>query len=176
LPRPEKVAVVNELAEKFRSTRSAILTDYRGLDVTAMTELRRRLREAGVEYRVVKNTLTCLAVRQAEVPELERFLTGPTAIAFGYDDPVVAAKILSAFAREHKVLEIKGGYLMGRTLDVAAVQRLAELPSREELLSQVVGGFQAPIRGLVFVLQGLLRSVVVALDAVRQQKEAAGSL
>ena len=102
-------------------------------------------------------------------------LIGPTAIAFGYDDPVAPAKVLSEFARTTPVLELKGGLLEGKVLDVDAVKALADLPSREELLSQVLRGMQAPIAGLANVLQGTIRNFVYALEAVRKQKEEAGA-
>lgn len=173
MPKPEKVAVVEELKDKLSRSQGVILTDYRGLDVAQITELRRRLREAGVEYKVVKNTLTLLAARQVDLADLEQYLTGPTAIAFGYDDPVTPAKILNGFAREHDDLEIKAGVLQGAIIDVDQVKALAELPSREELLAQVCRAMQGPIAGVVNVLQGTIRNLVYALDAIRRKKEEA---
>lgn len=170
--RPEKEAMVAELQEKLSSAQGVVLTDYRGLNVKAMTELRKKLREAGVEFRVVKNTLTGLAAKGAKIEGLSQFLTGPTAVAFGLKDPVIPAKILVDFAKDHKELKIKVGILAGQVIDAERVEALAKLPSREELLAQVARGFQAPIAGLVNVLQGTLRSLVYALDAVRRQKEA----
>ena len=138
------------------------------------TELRRKLREAGVEFKVLKNTLTAIAAKKL-IRRVDLLLVGPTAIAFGYDDPVAPAKVLSEFAKTNPALELKGGLLEGKVLDVAGVKALADLPSREELLSQVLRGMQAPISGLVNVLQGTIRNLVYALDAVRKQKEAAGA-
>lgn len=171
MPNPQKVAVVEEMADKLRRSEGAILTDYRGLNVKAMTELRAKLREAGVEYKVVKNTLAQRAAQAAQIEGLEQFLTGPTAIAFAYDDPVVAAKVLSEFAKANDALEIKGGLLNGKAIDVEGVKALASLPAREVLLSQVLRGMQAPIAGFVGVLQGVLRQLVYVLEAVRKQKE-----
>lgn len=173
MPRPEKVAEVDRIAEKLREAQGAVVTDYRGLNVKSITELRRRLRAEGVEYRVVKNTLTKLAAEKVELSDLGEYLTGPTAIAFGYDDPVAPARIIAGFARESRVLTIKGGIVDGQVIDAAAVGELAELPSREVLLARVVGGMQAPISGLVNVLQGNIRSLVYALDALRRQRESA---
>lgn len=171
MARPEKVAVVTEIKEKLSRSQGTILTDYRGLNVAQATELRKRLREAGVEYKVVKNTLTILAAREGGFEDIVSLLTGPTAIAFGYDDPVAPAKVISQFAKENQDLEIKGGLLDGKMLDVEGVKALAELPSRDEMLAQVARAFQAPISGLVNVLQGTIRNFVYVLDAVREQKE-----
>ncbi|NLN27513.1 MAG: 50S ribosomal protein L10 [Firmicutes bacterium] len=173
MARPEKVAVVEELAEKFKNSAAAIFTDYRGLDVKAMTELRRRLRESGVEYKVVKNTLTLLAARAAEIEGVEALLGGPTAIAFDAKDPVAPAKVLSQFAKENDALEIKGGVLEGRVIAKNEVDTLANLPSREELLATVLMRMQGPIYGLVYVLQGTIQSLVYALEAIRREKEGA---
>jgi len=173
--RPEKVAAVAEIKDKLSRAQGVVLADYRGLNVAQATELRKKLREAGVEYKVLKNTLTTIAAREIGLDDLVPLLTGPTAVAFGYDDPVAPAKILSEFAKTNRDLELKGGVLEGKVLDVDGVKALAELPSREELLAQVVRGMQAPIAGLVNVLQGTIRNFVYALDAVRKQKEEAGA-
>lgn len=175
MPRPEKVAVVEALAEKFEQSAAAIFTDYRGLDVQSITELRKQLREGGVEYKVVKNTLTKLAAEKANVEGVEVLLGGPTAIAFNPADPVAPAKILSEFAKKNDKLEIRGGILNGTVINAEEVNRLASLPSREELLATVAMRMQGPIYGLVYVLQGTLQSLVFALDAVRRQKEGAGA-
>jgi len=173
MPRPEKVAAVQELAEKLRKSQGAVLADFRGLKVKEMTDLRRKLRAAGVELEVVKNTLAEIAAREAQIEGLEPLLEGPTAVAFGYDDPVAAAKAMSEYAKQNDRLQLKGGVLSGRTIDVAGVKALADLPSREQLVAQVLRGMQAPIAGLVGVLQGTLRSLVYVLEAVRQEKEKA---
>ncbi len=175
MPRPDKVAVVEEVKDKLSRSKGTILADYRGLNVKQVTELRAKLREAGVEYKVVKNTLTSIAAKELGLDDLVEQLSGPTAIAFGYEDPVAPAKILAEFAKANKALELKGGVLTGSVIGVDDVKALAELPSREELLSQVVRGMQAPIAGMVNVLQGTIRNVVYALEAVRKQKEEAGA-
>jgi large subunit ribosomal protein L10 len=173
--RPDKVAAVAEIKDKLSRAQSVVLADYRGLNVAQATELRKQLREAGIEYKVVKNTLTIIAARECGLDGLASLLTGPTAIAFGYDDPVAPAKILSEFAKANKDLELKGGVLDGQVMNVEDVKALADLPSREELLAQVLRGMQAPIAGFVNVLQGTIRNFVYALDAVRKQKEEAGA-
>jgi large subunit ribosomal protein L10 len=151
-------------------SKSVILADYRGLNVMEVTELRKKLREAGVEYRVVKNTLTSRAAKAANIDGLDQFLSGPTALAFGIDDVVAPAKILADFAKDHKKLELKGGVLEGKVIDLDAVKQLANLPSREVLLGQLAGMLQAPMRGLVTVLSGPLRNLTYAVEAVRKQK------
>jgi len=167
-----KKAVVQVVKEKFESAQGVVLTDYRGLDVAEVTELRAKLREAGVEYRVIKNTMTRFAVNEIGIEGLDPYLVGPTAIAFGAEDPVRPAKVLFDFAKEHKNLEIKAGILEGQVIDMDGVKVLADLPSREVLLSQVVRGMQTPLTGFAVVLQANLRKFVYVLDAVRQQKEA----
>jgi large subunit ribosomal protein L10 len=172
MARPEKEAVVAGLREKLEQANSVILTDYRGLNVAAMTELRRKMNEAGVEFKVIKNTLTRFAARGIGLDDVEQFLEGPTAAAFGYEDPVTPAKIIADFAKQYKQLQVKGGILGNKILQPEKVKELADLPPRDVLLAKVVGSIQAPIAGFVNVLNGIPRNLVYALDAIRQQKEA----
>lgn len=167
--REEKQKVVAELKDKFSRARAAILTDYKGLNVAEMTELRSKLREQSIEYKVVKNTLTRLALKDLNY-NLDEYLEGPTAVAFGYDDPVTPAKILMDFAKEHKNLEIKGGIVEGRVFDKATVEQLAKLPRKEELIAKAVGSIQSPLFGIVWVLQGPLRDLVYTLQAIQEKK------
>ncbi|HHX77787.1 MAG TPA: 50S ribosomal protein L10 [Firmicutes bacterium] len=169
--RQVKEGVVENLKEKFAAAQVVILTDYRGLNVKDITELRRQLREEGIEYKVVKNTLTKLAANKAGITDLDAYLEGPTAIAFSFEDPVQPAKILTKFAKAYEQLEIKAGVLQGKVIDIASIKELAELPSREVLLSKVLGAFQSPLVGFAGVLQGNLRNLVYVLDAVRKKKE-----
>lgn len=173
MPRPEKVAQVEALTERLQRAQSVLAADYRGLTVKEMGELRSQMRQAGVEVKVVKNTLARLAADEAQVVDLKGFLEGPTVLAFAYDDPTAPAKILDQFARQHKQLEIKGGVLNGAAMDVDGVRQLAQLPGREELLGQVLRGMQGPLTGLAYVLSGVPRALVYALDALRRQREAA---
>ncbi|GGJ01216.1 50S ribosomal protein L10 [Alicyclobacillus cellulosilyticus] len=145
--------MVREIADKFSRSKSAIVTDYRGLNVAEVTELRRQLRQAGIEFKVLKNTLTRLAAQQAQVDGIEPFLSGPSAWAFSYDDPVAPAKILNDFARNHKALEIKGGVVEGRIVDAAQVADLANLPSRDGLLAMLLSVLQAPIRNFAYAIK-----------------------
>ena len=170
-----KQAIVAELKEKLTGAKGAVLVNYRGLTVAQDTKLRRQLREAGVEYRVVKNTMTRIAAQEAGLEGLDVYLEGPTAMAISTTDPVAPAKIMTDFVKEHKlqVLEVKAGLVEGNVIDEKGVKALASLPSREVLIAKMLGSMQSPITGLVNVLQGSIRNLVYALDAVRQQKESA---
>jgi len=168
--RQEKEAIVDGLREKFQNSQVIILTDYMGLDVAAMNKLRAKMRAAESEFQVVKNTLTKRVAREMGLEGLDPYLQGPTALASSSKDPAAPAKVLKEITKEHKELEIKAGVLEGRVVDVTAIKALADLPSREVLLAQVVGGMQAPLSGFVGALQGLLRNFVYALEAIRKQK------
>jgi len=150
--REEKVALVSELADKLQRSKSTIITDYRGLTVGEVTELRKRLREAGIEYKVLKNTMTRRAADSINLSEVNEHLTGPVAIAFSYDDVVAPAKILNTFAKEHKALELKAGIIEGKVINQEEVQALADLPSREGLLSMLLSVLQAPMRNLAYAV------------------------
>ncbi len=167
-----KQQVVQEITEKLQNSVTAIITDYRGLNVAQATKLRNELREVDVEYKVLKNTLTKIAANNLGLNDLEQFLEGPTAIAFSSEDPVAPAKVLAKFAKENKALEIKGGVLEGKVVSLEEINALADLPSKEELLAQVLRGMQSPLVGMANVLQGPLRNLVNVLDAIRKEKEA----
>lgn len=172
LRREEKAALVADLKEKLVRASVTVITDYRGLDVATITGLRKRIREAGGQYKVVKNTLTRRAAGEAGIQGLDAYLAGPIALAFGFEDPVAVPKVLTQFIKEFKQLEIKGGIVQGKVVPAEEIRALADLPPRETLLAQVVGGFQAPLAGLVGVLQGTIRKLVYVLDAVREKKAA----
>lgn len=169
--RREKERVVEELHEAFQDVKVAILSDYRGLNVAEMTALRSRLRQASVNYRVVKNALIKLALKNTELEPLVDQISGPTAIAFSRHDPISPAKILQEFSRQQPKLEIKGGIVEGRVVDEGSIRRLADIPSRKVLLGQLVsvlGG--GPVR-LVTVLAFNLQRFLQVLEAIRLQKE-----
>ncbi|RAK07707.1 50S ribosomal protein L10 [Halanaerobium saccharolyticum] len=170
MARPEKEAVVKELTGKFSSAKSLVITDYLGLNVAEMTELRSKLRDAGVEFKVVKNTLATIAANDVEMEEMTEYFSGPTAIAFGEDDAVSPAKILVEFAKDHEVLEIKAGLLNGEIISKEKVESLAEIPSREELLAKAFASMKAPLSGLVNVLQGNIRGLVQVLNQIKEEK------
>ena len=169
---PAKIAVVNEMKEKLQSAQGAVLVGFTGLSVADVTKLRRKFREGNVEYKVIKNTLTRIAANEVGYEGLSEFLEGPTALAYSTEDAVAPAKILKEFIKETKTeaLTVKVGICDGQVIDAAGVEDLANLPSREELLAKLVGSMQAPISGLVNVLQGNIRNMVYVLDAVRAKK------
>lgn len=173
MAKPEKVEAVKKITARLKSSDAYYMVDFRGLSVGDATELRRRLRESGADLAVVKNTLAKRAAAEAGIEGLDGLFEGPTAIAYCGDDLVAPAKALLGFVKEKKKLALKGGYLQSKVLDQAQVERLATLPSREELIAKVVGGIAAPLYGLANVLTGPMRGLVVALDQVRQQKAAA---
>lgn len=151
----KKKQAVAEIAEKLRNSKSTVLTDYRGLTVAEMNELRKQLREAGVEYKVLKNTLTRRATAELGLSGLDQHLTGPTAIAFSNEDVVAPAKILHKFAKDHNALEIKGGVIEGRVVGLDEIKELADLPSREGLLSMLLSVLQAPIRNFALAVKAV---------------------
>lgn len=165
-----KKEVVQELSDKIKSAKAMVFADYRGLTVEQDTELRTALRKAGVEYKVVKNTLTRFAAKENGLEGLDSYLNGPTAMALSTTDPVSPAKVLSEYAKKFEKFEIKAGVVEGKIIDVAGVTSLAELPPREVLIAKVLGGFNAPISGLVNVLNGNIRGLVVALNAIAEKK------
>jgi large subunit ribosomal protein L10 len=167
----QKQETVTALASKLRRSPTVYLTDFTGLNVARMTELRRKLRAAGVEYVVVKNTLARRALADAQVAGLEPHLDGPTGFVLGGGaDPVVAAKVLADFAREHEKPAIKVGLVEGRKVTPAEVKRLAALPPRTELLAQMARALQAPLAGFVGTLNGLLYMMVGALEALKHTR------
>ena len=171
MKRSEKDQLVAELTGKLKGATAVYYTDFTGLNVKRMTELRRRFRKAGVEYVVIKNTLALRAVNESGLAG-ER-LRGPTGLVVG-TDPVAAAKVLSDFARENdQKPAVKGGMLDGRQIGVEQVKALANLPSREQLLAELAGGLQAPLASFVGAMNGLLYMFAGALDALRTPREGA---
>lgn len=146
---------VTAIASKLRENVTTVVVDYRGLNVAQVTELRKQLREAGVEFQVLKNTLLRRATAAAELTELDNVLTGPTAIAFSAEDAVAPAKILNDFAKKNDQLELKGGVVEGRVVSAEEVKALAELPSREGLLSMLLSVLQAPVRNFALAVKAV---------------------
>lgn len=168
-----KREVVKTIGSKMKAAKGLVFADYRGLTVEQDTQLRSALRNAGVEYKVVKNTLTRFAAKENGLDGIEAYLSGPIAMASSESDPVAPAKVLSEFAKKFNKLELKVGVVEGRVIDVNGINALAELPSREVLVARVLGGLNAPITGLVNVLNGNIRGLVVALNAIAEQKASA---
>ena len=168
-----KEDLVAEFAEKLKVAKAAFLADYRGLDVDQANDLRNKLRDVGVEYRVVKNTLLRLAAKDTGSACFDEFLNGPTAIALVNEEPVGPAKALVEFAKKNDAFELKAGMLDGKLLSIAEIQALAELPSRDELLAKMLGSMSAPATNFVGVLAAVPRTFVQVLAAIKDQKEAA---
>jgi len=168
-----KQKITEDLHERLAKSVIIVLTDYKGLDVTSINDLRRKLREANIEYQVVKNTLLVRAAEDTEVAALKDHFKGPSAIAISYDDPVSPAKVLTQFAKDNKELEIKVGVLNGKVLDAQAIKALATLPSREVLLAQFLSTLNAVPTSFVRVLAEVPRSMLNVLTAIKDQKEAA---
>jgi large subunit ribosomal protein L10 len=171
-PRPEKVQTVADLKEMLNVS-TVILTDYQGLDMKGITSLRKKLRETGGGYRVVKNTLLTLAAADTPTSVLAEGLTGPTAIVYTDADPVAAAKALAEFSKGAKTVKVKTGLVDGQLLSAEQVAALAKIPSKQELYAMVVGGLQSPITGLVGTLQSMIGGLVMTLQGVADKKQAA---
>ena len=170
----QKKQVVADLVERLNASCAGVIVDYKGINVTDDTALRKELREAGVEYTVVKNTLLRLAIASTELSGLESVLDGTTAIATSADDYVAAARILCKFAETHNGFEIKNGFLDKEVIDVAKINGLAKLPSREVLLAQVLGAFQAPISAFARAIQAIVdKGGEVAEEAAAPAEESA---
>jgi large subunit ribosomal protein L10 len=168
----EKEAIVAKLAEKMKSAASGVLVDYKGITVAADTKLRTEMRKAGVDYAVYKNTMLLRAAKQIGFDALEPILHGTTALAVS-SDLVTPAKILCEYAKKSGgKFSIKGGFVEGNIVGESSVQELAEMPPREVLVARALAGFNAPITGLVNVLNGNLRGLVVALNAIAEKKSA----
>ncbi|WP_082235782.1 50S ribosomal protein L10 [Halobacillus massiliensis] len=160
----QKQQVVTEIADKFRNSKSAVLVDYRGLDVAEVTELRAQLREAGVDFKVYKNTMTRRATAETGLTDLDEVLVGPTALAFSEDDAVSPAKVLNNFAKDHDNLELKGGVIEGKVATLEQIKELATLPNYEGLVSMFLSVIQAPVRNFAYVTK-----------AIAEQKEEEGA-
>ena len=173
-PRPEKVAVVEEVRGKLEASEAALLTEYRGLNVSATAELRRALRDAGGELKIYKNTLVRFAARDLGL-EIDDLLTGPTAIAFVDGDPVTVAKALRDFAKTNPALVIKGGLLGDKTLDEAGAKALADVEPREVLLARLAGAMAAPMVQFAGLLEALPRNCAYGLKALIDQGGAPGA-
>lgn len=169
----DKQQIVEELREKFERSKIVILTDYKGLNVAKVTELRRKLREFDIEYRVVKNSLLARASSDSDVSLIKDMFKGPSAIALSYDDPVNPAKVLTEFAEENEKLEIKAGVMEGKALDPAGIKALSSLPSREVLLAQLLSAMNGVPTSLVRALNNIPVRLLNVLNAIKDQKDAA---
>src|SRR6056297_1425391 len=166
-----KKQVVQEIKGKIENSKSVVLVDYRGLDVSEVSELRKKYREAGVDYKVYKNTMMRFAFKEAGYEDFIENLTGPNGVAFSIEDAIGAAKISDEFSKKNDKLKIKAGIVDGNIIGIDQIKELANIPSREVLIAKLLGSLNSPITGFVNVLQGNVRNLVYALDAIKEQKE-----
>jgi large subunit ribosomal protein L10 len=164
VPTQEKVTVVEDLKTRLHGAKAVVLTEYRGLTVQQVNELRRQLRQVAAQYKVVKNRLARLAVASSDLQTLGPQLTGPTGLVVSREDPVAVAKALAAFIKGNQALTIKGGYVDGQAVDAGALKELADLPSRDALRAQLVGALQGPLAQLVGILAAPHRELVYILE------------
>ncbi len=170
--RTEKQTFVGEFRDKVREAPVLYLTDFTGLDVKSMTLLRQRLKESGAEYLVVKNRLVKLAVADLDLPDISESLLGPTGVVFGYEGIVEPAKVVSDFAKEHDHKPVfKVGILDNQVVSAAEIERLAQLPPREQLLAQLAGALEGPMAALASALEGKVQEMSGLLEALKEQKE-----
>jgi len=170
----QKQEAVAEFTTLLKDAKAGVLVDYRGLTVEEDTKMRSELRAAGVEYKVIKNTLSRYSIKEAGLDDLDKSLAGPTAWAISNSDLVAPAKIIAKFAKDYEALEVKAGFMEGNVISVAEVDQLAKLPSKEELISKVMSSLNSPATGLVGVLNGSVRALAIALNALAEKKQAAG--
>ena len=172
--RPKKQEQIAKIKEELIQAKGVVFADYRGISVAQDTALRRKARQAGVNYQVVKNTLTRIAAREANIQGLDAYLEGLTVMAWSNSDAVAPAKLVSDFIKETKLksYEIKGGAVGGQAISAEGVRQLANLPAKEVLVARLLGSMQAPITGLVNVLSGTMRNLLYALNAIKEQKPA----
>lgn len=169
----KKKEIVKDLHEKFARSKVVIITDYKGLDVSTINDLRRRLRAHEIEYKVVKNSLLIRAAEETDVALIKDRFKGPSAVALSYDDPIAPAKVLTKFLDEYSQLEIKSGVMDGKVLDLAAIKKISTLPSREELLGQFLSAANGVATSFVRVLNAIPVQLLNVLQAIKEQKEAA---
>jgi len=172
LKKEEKISVVKELCEEFERSSGIVLTDYQGLDVHAINQIRNNLRESDIKYKVYKNTLIKRATKEVGLEKLSEDLSGCTAIAFSKDEPILVVKILSQFYQQNKeIFKLKKALVEGKIFFGEQIDRVANLPAKEELLSQLLANMQSPITSFVFVLKAPIHGLVNVIDQIRKQKE-----
>lgn len=164
-----KQGIVEQLIERFNGAVSGVFVDYRGLTVEQDTKLRNKLREAGVEYSVIKNTMARFAINKCGLEEIDPILNGPTSLATHTTDLVAPAKVIAEFAKTNDKVEIKSGFLEGKVISIEEIKKLATLPSKEELIAKVLGGLNAPIAGFANVLGANITGLVRVLDSIAQK-------
>jgi len=175
MPTPQKEQIVQEMTEKFSRAQSIFLADFQGITVNQITKLRKEFKQANVDYKVVKNTLARLSVRNAGIEDMEQFLVGVNSYAISYDDPTKPIKVIEKFRKDEgldeEVLKIKAAYFEGKIVPPEQVAALAKLPSREELLGTLVGMLNAPMSKLVGTLQASMTKLIGVLKALEESKK-----
>ena len=171
MPNAQKIEIVKELTEKLSKAKGIYLADFSGLTVQEAVDFRKKLREKGVEYRVAKNTLIKIAVKEAKIEGLSEFLVGPTGIALSYDDPASPAKLFYEFAKENEKMDVKVFWLEGEAFGADKFEQIAKLPSRNELLSQFIGDLQSPMRTFAATLQASISTLVATLNGLKASKQ-----
>jgi large subunit ribosomal protein L10 len=169
----EKQRIAEDLHDRFSKSAIIVVADYKGLDVSSMNDLRRKLRAEEVEFQVVKNTLLIRAAEDTDGALIQEFFKGPSAVALSYEDPIAPAKVLTQFAKDNEKLEIKAGVMNGKVLDAAAINSLASMPSREVLLGQFLSVLNQVPTSFVRTIAEIPRSFLNVLTAIKDQKEAA---
>jgi len=175
MPTMDKKAIVAEIKDRFTASSGVIMADYRGLSVRDMQQLRVKVRAVGGEVKIYKNTLMELAVRELAMPSMDQLLSGPTAVVFVEGDPVAPAKAMMDFAKEHKQLEVKGGFIERAVLGAESIKAIAALPPREVLIAKLLGTLQSPATSFVRVLNGPASAFARALQAIADQKAASAA-
>ena len=166
---------IKELHDKFLRAKAAVIADYKGLTVQELTDLRKMLRGAGIEFKIVKNTLASIASKGTPFENTSKYFAGPTSLAISYKDPVAAAKIMVSYAKKEEKLNIRAGLVEGNVIGAEEVKKLSELPSREVLLSKALASMMSPATNLVGVLHGVIRKFVYTLKAIESNKTKVGS-
>ena len=166
-----KKQIVADMIEKLKTAQAGVLVDYCGLTVEEDTDLRNKLRAAGVEYKVVKNTLTRFAAKEVGFDELDAVLNGPTSLAVSYDDPVAPAKVIADFAKDNEKLEIKSGFLDGKVISLEEINQLAKTPSKDVLIAKIMGSLNSPISALTRTLQAIVDNGVELSEIEAPKKE-----
>ncbi len=171
MPNKKNQTDVKVLADKFKAMKGMIMTQYQGLSVGQISELRTELRKCGCEYLVVKNTLSKIALKEIGLESVGEYFDGPTAVVVESSDPVSPAKVVAEFSKKNEKLVIKAGFLDGKILDKSMIKSLASLPSKEVLIAKMLGSMNAPISGLVNVMHGTIRNLVYVLNAVKEKQQ-----
>ena len=171
MPSQKNLSVREEIEEKLEKAKVIFVTDYKGLKVNEITELRKALRKKNVDLKVYKNRLFKIALQNKNIEGLEEYLRGPSAFVIGYDEPVEPAKILADFAKKYENLKFKGGWFEGNVIDADGIKALSKIPPKEELYSSMLGSLLSPLHGLVGTLNGLIRDLVMTLSEIAKQKE-----